>query len=221
MAETEGPVIEAYIVARFAEWAGDRDHSRRLYAECGGRRPYNDFPKRFDGPLEVIRFVSELRAARLGEPVSDGTRVFAAKVFATEGHLRSLPPPEPMLLTPTRHLRAAVHRVGNRDFQMRAYLDRLEFEPRLYENARRVGTAAVQTASAETIGDRVYDSPGVTWVIEGRLFQKVTVSDFGLIKSEGRWTQQELPRTADEVLRPFQRLLEALDPAEKHAASKR
>lgn len=122
MAENDESDVEIYVVARFAEWAGDLDYSRMLYAEFGRGMQYELFPERFDRPADVIRFVSELRAARLGEPVSDETRRLATNVFAVEQQVKSTETKKPLLLRPTAHLRAVVHRVGTRDFEMRAYM---------------------------------------------------------------------------------------------------
>lgn len=212
MADIERTNVDAYVVARFAEWAGDVEYSRKLYAEFGRGTRYYRFPEQFDGPVEVIRFVSELRAARLGKPVPEETRLLANEVFAVEEEGISTEAAKPVALEPTTHLRAVVHRVGTRDFEMRGYLSAPDFERHLYANAAALGARPLATDLDALDSDSIYSGPGGAWVIEGTLFQQVAVSDFGLIKSRGRWTRAELPRDAREVLDPFQRLLDALDP---------
>ncbi|HEX8916269.1 MAG TPA: hypothetical protein VF796_28220 [Humisphaera sp.] len=215
MAERDRAETDAYIVARFAEWAGDLAYSRTLYAKVGRGEQYRLFPEKFDGPTDVIGFVSSLRAARLGEPTFEQSRALASKVFAVEREDEKSTVVEPLPLRPTANLRAVVHRVGVRDFEMRAYLSNPDYERRLFAMATKLG--ARQTASADqgeaTATKGAYVSPGGEWVIEGVLFQQVAVSDFGLIKSDGRWTKEEPPRDAGEVLAPFQKLLDALDPS--------
>jgi hypothetical protein len=214
MAERDQADTNAYIVARFAEWAGDLSYSRDLYAKVGRGEQYRLFREKFDRPTDVIGFVASLRAARLGEPIGE-RQTLAAKAFALEMADEITAHVDPLPLRATQNLRAVVHRVGQRDFEMRAYPSNLDYESRLYEMAQKFGTGSA-TSDGKRKADqerKSYKSPGGEWVIEGVLFQQVTVSDFGLIKSDGRWTKEDLPRNAEEILAPFQRLLYTLDPS--------
>ncbi|WP_373653485.1 hypothetical protein [Schlesneria sp. DSM 10557] len=210
MAEISDAEAKNYVVARFAEWAGDLAYSRSLYAEFGVNKKYAQIPDRFDDPVDVIGFVSTLRAVRLGEPTHEETRRLAFDVFSPEIEETTKSAPEPLLLQPTLNLRAVVHRTGVRDFEMRGYLINPEYESQLYSSATKLG-AQTEEDRDDSAGKSAYASPGGEWVVEGVLFQQVTVSDFGLIKSMGRWTKTELPSNVDEISGPFQQLLESLD----------
>lgn len=222
MAKQDKLSAQIYAIARAAEWAGDLDFSRVMYAEFSGPSQYLLFPERFDGPMDVIRFVSALRAARLNEPtMSRETRSLAEKVFSVERlERKSFAAPEPMPLLPTAHLRAVVHRTGERDFEMRGYMTSADFDQSLYANARKLAaTRKLELAEEDTQSSPTsYGSPAGTWVIEGTLFQQVSVSDLGLIKSRGQWTRKELPSDSDAILSPFQVLLDALDPSDMSAS---
>ena len=44
------------------------------------------------------------------------------------------------------------------------------------------------------------------------LFIQVTASDFATLFADGVWTQQELPGVADDIIKPYQELLNQVDP---------
>lgn len=212
---------DVFILARRAEWAGDVGYCRRRLFEL---RKLTERGRGMGSrhPLAVLRGAGESILHRLG-----GREALPRR-----------------LVIVTRHLRGVVWQTGAREFELRAFLRRPEWEDGLYRHALLAAEAPTVTELEPEGGgeDRddggrqgelfrqgerapeIDEGPSVSWEEDARgLLCVVTVDDFCLIKAKGLWAAEGRPQSAEEVTDRFAgilRRIEAPDPAPVRSAGR-
>ena len=123
-------IVDCFTRARYAAWAGDLKHCRRLldlvenYSKAARSQDH-----RWDSLGLILHSADQLRE-----------RLDAQTSFPSEDVKRSKKKSvaDKTLLISTQHLRGVVHRTGDFDFELRAYLNDLNWESDLYRRASSV-----------------------------------------------------------------------------------
>jgi hypothetical protein len=215
-------LLETYIVAQYAQWAGDYAYATQLLAEL------QLLP--FEGPLP--RSVSDNeRVERNLTHQDDILRVAAApraralrERIEQFGRLREgLPAPynavshTPLVLT-GRHLRGTIWRTAVREFRFRCYLLHLSEEQGFLRQAdalcQRNEGEQEELIDAEPGTAQLPEFRGrdVSWVMPGNPFVNVTVSELCLAQALLLWVDRTPPETIEPIQRVCQKLLDELDP---------
>lgn len=210
---------DRFIIATFALWAGDVCYVEELFELL----PQVAAPSSDE---EVIRQAG----VRLLKQVRQKRKEFSrlAAEYA-RGDVELLDTPE---ILETTHLRAALWRTGERDFLLLGYLKNLLWQKQLLERARdqariseselrRLSTSGTSTGKADSRakGDG-YGPLGATWVVTGNPFLQVDVTDLGLLRASGIWTEAQLPAKSGEVTEAFRSLLNSLEAARLDASGR-
>lgn len=88
----------------------------------------------------------------------------------------------------TRHLRGTVSRSDVRQFARRAYLTDPAWADELLASARKLEAPTSDASSAlspESKGAREFRPLGASWIVEGQVFIRASVTDMGLIEANG------------------------------------
>lgn len=209
---------DKFVIATCALWAGDFAYFEELLQEFS---PPHVTPPIDDGakvPVDFIRATGALRLRQFWQKRGE------FKKLAAELSRQGIDLTDKPAILETKHLRATVWRVGEREFQFQGYLTDLAWQEALFMNAHREAarTGPLKAPLAPPLPaqsdlfkqgteDDMWKSPGIGWVIPADLFIQVELTDLGLIEGMGLWVKPSLPREAEEVAAPFQRLLNALD----------
>src|ERR1019366_9984261 len=107
--------VADFVVAAFAEWAGDFAYALAQRHLLASSKQFDD-ETRFAEPVDALAFTSTVRAKQIrarmtGESGSQGWRSPGSRI---EGHDV---PSEPILVSD--HLRAVVRPLGPREYEMR------------------------------------------------------------------------------------------------------
>src|SRR5688572_4702601 len=116
-------LIRTFTRARYAAWAGDLQYSRRLLKRILPQSNGHKETKRsWDSTGMVLHAANELLTHINQEADSKQDALPDLKVF-----------PADEMLIGTEHLRGVIHRTGDYEFEVKAYLNDLEWEASLYK----------------------------------------------------------------------------------------
>jgi len=202
--------------ARYAAWAGDLQYSRRLLKRI---LPQSDQkkPKRSWGSTGMVfHAASELLAHINGDADSKQDGLPDLKLF----------PADEMLIV-TQHLRGVIHRTGEYEFEVRVYLNDLdweeslykrcsdlsaEYDPSLRERVRKLRRKRLRSDKAEI------RRPSASWrVVDEELLRTVSLGPFGLIRIEAAWISQNPPEDFERIRKKLETALWEIDHSEKPA----
>lgn len=201
-------MMESFVVARFAQWAGDFDHAMRRFREAAGRALGGDAARGQMSPENVLRLAAMRRHNQLVRRRREFNDV--AALVSRDGLRLTYQP----TILKTVHLRGAIWTVAEGEFELRAYLSTLKWEKRLFEKVRALtSTKANAPADNQQVppSRRVIRGRGGTWREPGDLATVISVDDLGLIEGRGLWTLPSLPEVPDAVATIFQAILNRLD----------
>lgn len=203
-----------YIVARLALWAGDTAEARRrLRIYRRGRRGTDD-----NSNFRVEAHECADRTLRqLNRRVSEYNTI-----YKTAG-LNSSHSPTNILRSAAHHLGGVVWIETDREYELRAYLLDLSWEPTFYERAVRfvkdVETSRVLLNYRHETNQTAFPSGedrelalGLEWVAHGEIFVQAYVSDLGTLSARGVWTVPDPPPNEGAIFSAFQQLLNKFDP---------
>lgn len=200
---------EDYLVARLALWAGDADEAeKRLSVYRGG-----SVTKGWSHLLNK----SALRTKRqLKRRQSEYKAIYAAAAMTASATT------EHILRSKGGHLGAVVWVENERDYELRIYVLDLAWEEDFYRiaksTAKNRGGMATKVGSAPLYGQKVAaghsqsSALGVEWALRGTMLLQVAVSDFDTATVRGTWIEAQLPGQLDEIISPFQELINEWDP---------
>lgn len=209
---------DAFIVATFALWAGDFDYAERLLNQFSPPHKTASLDSsEIQSPEDLIRRTGALRLRQLWQKKGEFKVLIAAdpsiKSFASE----------PMVLS-TDNLRGAVWRLNSREFQMLAYLTRLDWETQMirlahlqagrHESFPRPHDKQTRDLFAE-LNHVDVQQLGTAWNVTGDLLLQVNLSDMCLLEVRATWTAVRLPDNVQEIVTPLLNLLKSLDPEHK------
>jgi hypothetical protein len=209
--------VEKFIVATFALWAGDFLHFSKLLKEFSPPHRTERITNAIETPEDLIRAAGALRLRQFRQKRGE-FRKLAAEHQRRDVSLGDVP-----LVLATNHLRAAIWRVEEREFNLYGYLTDPTWGNFLFKNARRAyaATRTRQSKGSTPVQADLYESDleegaktsnGTHWVTAGPLFIRAQLTDLGLIEATGLWVEPQLPSDATMITAPFQNLLELLDP---------
>jgi hypothetical protein len=196
---------DKFVIATFALWAGDFGFAEELLR--GAAVPLKGLARhdRLDSPEDIIRTTAALRLRQLWQ-----RRGEFRKVASEERGLVDAP-----LIISGTHLRGAVWRIGERNFEMHAYLIDLAWERELFVRARQESDKhrPIENVESEEEATRLGNHPGreLSWTVVGNPFMQVHVADLALIEVSFVWVAQELPHSVEEVTTPLSGLIRRLD----------
>jgi hypothetical protein len=204
---------DKFVIATFALWAGDIKYCERLLREFSPVAGQRAADAHIGAPEDFIRVAGALRLRQLWQKRGE------FKSLAAEyGHAGLVLTDEPLILG-TDHLRAAVWRLGEREFLMQAYLTNLEWQHSLFERAvteasRSSPTRGIASAVRQpetNVEDEAVQSLGVAWAVPGNPFLQVELTDLALLEATALWTEPSLPENGEVITNSLQHLLDALD----------
>lgn len=204
---------DRYIVATHALWAGDFEKFEALLRDFSPATKHSRRPETAETPEDFIKATGSLRLRQFWQKRSEFgalTEEYAdSNVQITD---------KPTILE-TAHLRAALWRMGEREFLMQGYLTDLKWEQNLFARAHKEARKSVTPEKSfkkqPTLGfmpeERSRMSPGCAWVQVGNPFLQVELTDLALLEASGLWLKRQLPEQAAEITKAFQSVLNALD----------
>jgi hypothetical protein len=223
VADFDFPILARYIIARYAQWAGDYKHSADLFesvasVELTFEGAHDDFLGEQGDPEDIRDQNNILRqdAAKRYNNILRRIREFE-RIRSTLPGAGSQMGYAPMILS-TVHLRGAVWRPAPREFVMLGYVNDLKWLPELLAAAARLADAQRPQDEArleEMAGARdlpIFEDLAYAWVVTGNPFLDVDVIDLGLIRARALWTDRELPADFAPIRTRFLELLASLDP---------
>jgi hypothetical protein len=206
---------DPFIVATFALWAGDFAYVAEHLREFS---PPHNTPSIDDGaesPEDFIRATGALRLRQLRQKRGE------FKKLTSEYADQDVEITDKPIILETKHLRATVWRIGEREFVMQGYLRELSWQNRLFELAHREASrndapkVRIPKGPAYLIESEAEGEPlkplGVAWAVAQNPFIQVELTDMGLLEATGLWTERRLPQDAEAITKPFLNLLNALD----------
>jgi hypothetical protein len=222
---TNSRILTNFIKARYAEWAGDFSHCRKLLQDITDRR----YLERIKSRERAIELQKPIRTRPHLPPFSHPLELIQNAGLQVKEYADSLIEADeenPTVIT-TEHLRGVVWEVGSHEFEFRAYLSDLSWESTFYKNA---------ALAAEKYGGRPFtykeESPsprkeqtdnhstrersekvgGAIWILDGdNFFREVTVSYLALTKVRGIWARRELPKDKEPIVNGFREVLTLLE----------
>jgi hypothetical protein len=204
--------VDAYIVAHAAEWAGDVENSLRHYEQIIGGEPEAILKNEVKGPSDAVLLAASYRAIAIQDSQKK-REILALRSGALRRQIgESI---KPVGIRPTRHLRGVVRRTAEREFELRAYLSDVTWEEDLLRSARKLARLFGRQSEpymSHSPEDGAYKKLGSGWAMEGKLLRLINISDLGLIKCRGIWTEVHPPTDAEVIINAFQEILDKLDP---------
>jgi hypothetical protein len=203
--------ISIFTRARYAAWAGDLTHSRRLLRSITLRSSAETEKERsWDSMGMVLHAASEL-LSHINEDNENKEHPLPESKSA---------PPNEMLIV-TSHLRGVIHRTGDYEFEVRAYLDDLAwetslyercselsvmYEPNLRERVRKIRRKELKRDTAEM------RRPSASWrLVDEELLRTVFLGPFALIKIGATWIGKALPPDFERVRNKLEGILLEID----------
>ncbi len=206
VAERSPSSTDAYIVARLALWAGDFDYAQNLLRDFAPLSKHGAMPDTVHNTEELIVYAAALRHRQLARRKGEFTQL-AETISVPDGSLT----PQPLVIA-TRHLRAAVWRVGARQFQMRAYMSDLTWEAELFRLSRaQVRELPEPSPPPRSAQPRHFVPLGTAWLRPGNPFVQIAISDLGLIQADALWTEAGAPVEFRPFHEAFKAVLESLE----------
>lgn len=211
-------LIRTFTRARYAAWAGDLQYSRRLLKRILPQSNGHTETKRsWDSTGMVLNAANELLAHINGESDSKQDALPDMKVF-----------PADEILIGTLHLRGVIHRTGNYEFEVRAYLNDLDWEASLYKRCSDLSEKYDRSSLRErvrTIRRKELESdnaevrrPSASWrIVDEDLLRTVSLGAFGLIKIKAIWIRRDPPEDFERIRKKLETALWEIDHSEKLA----
>ena len=201
-----------YIVARLALWAGDLSQARERLQMYRHTADADEGRAAF--PFDAAH-CADRTLRQLNRRVSEYRTIYTTLGFSTPARPRNI------LRSANGHLGAAIWVETHREYELRAYLLDLAWEQTFYDRSRRLSESGERQSGATIYGtDQASQSKNdqfalsIEWAGGGPLFIQVAVSDFGTFSARGVWTLTTPPKSEEDIIRPYQRLLDAIDSAE-------
>ena len=205
---------DKFIIASFALWAGDFEYFEKVMKEYSLLRLSHTVDKGIESPEDVIRAIGALRLRQLWQKKGEFKRL------SEESQHEGMEISDRPLTIETAHLRAAIWRTGERNFSMFAYLTDLSWEKKLFYYAQEKALKYIAGLPEAPMSDEHSTEPqrketvkglSVNWAILGNPFIQIGLSDLGMLEAHALWTEQRLPKDAEEIINPLLKVLNALE----------
>jgi hypothetical protein len=213
-------LVTMFTRARYAAWAGDLRHCRDLLNRARAQSAdLNETDRSWDSLGMLLHATDELLARIGGEET--------ATEDAKPSETKSIPDDAGLILT--QHLRGVIHRTGDYDFELKAYLDDLDWESDLYRRASVVAERysrpslreRVKRIRRQELADRKnveVRRPSASWRIVGNtIIRVVSLGPFGLIKVRATWTREDPPNDFGEIRISLEEVLREIEHSEQQA----
>jgi hypothetical protein len=196
-------VFETFIIARFAQWAGDFDFAQEMYGKIAHQKYHKTFPDAMEGPSDVIRVSAAFRNRQISQKKEEFKLIVNTGLNKEQQDIDYQP-----VIIETVHLRGALWRLGSREFRLRAFLSDLSWEKELFAIARELANKDLFPGQNEEI----YSPFSGSWEARlGEAFMQVFVDDMALIEVDGFWIGDTPPKSAENVKEKFMKVLLELD----------
>jgi len=198
---------DKFVVATFALWAGDVAFAEELLRAVSSPGRAATYYEHAESPEDVIRTTGALRLRQLWQRKGE-----FRKLAAEYDRLIDQP-----LILAGKHIRGTVWRLGERNFQMQAYLTDLSWERELFPRAQSEAAKHQPRRRPETLGEQRGPSPTdsatrvVSWTILGNPLLQVELTDLALLEVSVVWVERELPQAAEQLREPLSQLIAHLD----------
>lgn len=168
-----------------------------------------------ESPGDLIQATGALRLKQLWQKRGEFKKLIA------EYREQGVQVAEHPIVLETKHLRATLWRIGEREFIILGYLKDLSWQEELFARARR--EAAKNESPQRRFPPDVVESRGPspdrqsvqglgsTWTVVGNPFMRVELTDLGLLEVSLLWIEPRLPESVEEMRRPLLQLLGRLD----------
>ncbi len=196
---------DKFVVATFALWAGDVEFAEELLRDTTIALRGTNRDHRVEAAEDLIRATAKLRLRQLWQRRGE---------FRKGNRDRDLV--DVPYIVPGTHIRGTVWRIGERNFEMQAYLTDLSWERDLFvraqaEYAKHRSTVEIQRQGALTPRADAHPVRAVSWTIVGNPMMEVNVTDLAQIEVGIVWVSEELPQTSEELVAPLSGLIARLD----------
>lgn len=200
MGAESGRIDPHFVIARFAQWAGDTELALKLFRKIGRGRRASDFYGKPLSPSEVIVAASLRRSGQIVRN-RKSLRDYVPRDQQEE---------ELSVAIETRHLRAVIWQFETDEYEMRGFLTDLGWEGRLFENARRLAGDQQKQPIGDSKNNKlpVRLGRGIGWTLTGDRASRITVDELGLIQSRTAW---QPPQAQEAVLEHHRRILRLLE----------
>jgi hypothetical protein len=198
MAAKKANVIpEEYVIARFAEWAGDFDYALTLFESVSRGKNIQDNRKSGMLPSEIFSLAASRKYRQ----------IWRRQTKREDKKDLLLGRPE-IIVTP--HMRAVLWMFEEDEIEMRAFLTDLSWESKLFTNAQELaGIKSVLSVNSEEKEEiPVLAGMGVRWSLQGKAITHVTLDDLGLLQSRTVWAKSP---SFDEVISFHSQLLVSIE----------
>lgn len=209
---------DKFVVATLALWAGDMAHVRALLSDVKESRTFKNV-EAIASPEELLDVAAALRLRQLGQKRGEFSKLtgdlqprrqVSNAQRQAEPSLRS-----DAIVLRTDHLRAAVWRLGGREFVANGYLSDLAWEDSFYQAVSELDTAENVDDSPGLIEpsalERIDRRRGGSWVIEGDVLCAVDVTDMGIFEIHATWTAAEALTEFGQIREAVQGVLDAIE----------